>query len=121
MARPVKTRRVCDLPEKDKFGPIGFDSESNKIVEMAVDEYETIRLIDYEHLTQEECAEHMNIARATVQRIYANAREKIAICLVSGKVLNIQGGNYKLCKSSKCENKKCGKRNKQINLGKGVL
>ena len=64
---------------------------------MTVEEYETIRLIDLEGLTQEECAESMNVAQTTVQRIYNDARRKLAHSLVNGAVLKIEGGNYKLC------------------------
>ncbi|RCX16380.1 uncharacterized protein DUF134 [Anaerobacterium chartisolvens] len=62
-----------------------------------MDEYETIRLIDLQGFTQEECSEQMNIARTTVQRIYNDARKKLADCLVNGKVLVIEGGDFKLC------------------------
>jgi predicted DNA-binding protein (UPF0251 family) len=68
-------------------------------VNMTVDEYEAIRLIDLEGFTQEECAEKMNVARTTVQGIYAEARKKLAESLVEGKVLLIQGGEYRLCDS----------------------
>ncbi len=64
---------------------------------MSVDEYETIRLIDLEGYNQEECAKQMNVARTTVQGIYARARVKIAKSLVNGKALVINGGNYQLC------------------------
>lgn len=64
---------------------------------MAVEEYETIRLIDLEGYTQEDCASQMNVARTTVQWIYNNARKKIAEALVNNRILHIEGGNYRLC------------------------
>ena len=66
-------------------------------VVMTVDQYETVRLIDLEGFTQEACAEKMEIARTTVQSIYAEARKKLADALVNGKMLRIEGGEYKLC------------------------
>lgn len=100
MARPRKWRKVCCLPESNSFGPLGPRAEQKQSIVMPVDQYETIRLIDLEGLTQEECAEQMNIARTTVQRIYSDARKKIAESLVDGKILKIEGGSYKLCSSS---------------------
>lgn len=97
MPRPMKWRKVCCLPESNKFGPIDSALNDREHVNMTVDEYETIRLIDLEGFTQEECAKQMNIARTTVQGIYIEARRKLAESLVNGKVLIIEGGEYRLC------------------------
>ncbi|HHU76281.1 MAG TPA: DUF134 domain-containing protein [Firmicutes bacterium] len=97
MSRPRKLRKVCSLPESNKFGPLNSFQKQKRLVTMTIDEYETIRLIDLEGLTQEECAGQMNIARTTVQRIYTGARKKIADSLTNSKVLKIEGGDYRLC------------------------
>lgn len=97
MSRPRKWRKVCCLPESNRFGPLNAEINQELYVNMTVDEYETIRLIDLEGFTQEEAAEKMNIARTTVQRIYNDGRRKIAESLVHGKILRIEGGDYKLC------------------------
>lgn len=107
MARPRKWRKVCCLPKSSEFGPIQDEKSSEKIVFMTVDEYETIRLIDLEGLTQVECSEQMHVARTTVQGIYSKARKKIAEALVNGKTLKIEGGDYKLCRDN--DDKPCGK------------
>lgn len=99
MARPKKWRKVCSLPESNRFGPLGVAAKAGNHINMTVDEYETIRLIDLERFNQEECAKQMNIARSTVQGIYIEARKKLAESLVNGKVLIIEGGEYRLCES----------------------
>lgn len=97
MARPRKWRKVCCLPERDRFGPLNNPIDQDCFVTMTIDEYETIRLIDLEGFNQEKCASQMHIARTTVQAMYNAARKKIAESLVNGKVLRIEGGDYKLC------------------------
>lgn len=97
MPRPKKWRKVCSLPESNRFGPLGFSPDAKDFITLTVDEYETIRLIDLEGFTQEECAGQMSIARTTVQGIYDVARRKIADSLVNGKPLHIEGGDYQLC------------------------
>ncbi len=101
MPRPRKWRKVCCLPESNLFGPLNSPNLESEITIMTVEEYETIRLIDLEGLMQEECADRMNVARTTVQRIYNDARKKLAEALVNGNVLKIEGGDYKLCEESK--------------------
>ena len=97
MPRPRKWRKVCCLPENSRFGPLGAPCPAVAPVIMTVDEYETIRLIDLEGMTQEECSEKMHVARTTIQGIYTSARSKLADTLVNGKNLLIDGGDYRLC------------------------
>ena len=81
MPRPRKCRKVCCLPNNDGFVPVRGGEELTPIV-LNVDEYESIRLIDCEGFSQEQCGEYMRIARTTVQQIYAAARKKLALSLI---------------------------------------
>lgn len=96
MPRPRKCRKVCQLPRNNEFQPVNA-SDAKEIVVMTVDEYETVRLLDKEGFSQEECGEYMGIARTTVQQIYMSARKKMATALVEGFPLRIEGGDYQLC------------------------
>ena len=106
MSRRIICRKVCKLPEVSFFAPADSQNKDGNAVTLTVDEYEVIRLLDYRRFTQEECAVYMNIARATVQKIYTDARRKVATALVEGRPLTITGGHYRLCegkeKSCKC-------------------
>lgn len=115
MARPQKLRKVCSMPCSKHFGPLGKRADFCEIVTISVDEYETIRLIDLEGMTQEACAEKMKVARTTVQAMYIAARKKLAELLVNGKMLHIEGGHVRLCdgKDESCRNGACCKRRRQ--------
>ena len=109
MARPVKRRRVCGLPPVGAFRPEG--GPGGPVLEVTVDEYEAVRLIDLLGLTQEECAAQMNVARTTVQAIYDSAREKLARMLAEGRPLAVQGGTYDLCgQAEHCCGRRCRRR-----------
>lgn len=95
MPRPQKCRKVCSLPRTLRFDPAG-KGETESIV-LTVDEYESIRLIDKEGFSQEQCGVYMRVARTTVQQIYTAAREKLARALVEGLSIKIEGGSYRLC------------------------
>ena len=97
MPRPRKWRKVCALPRCKEFGP--ENEKPHGTIAMSIDEYEAIRLIDLEGLTQEKCAAQMDVARTTAQAIYASARKKIAQCIVEGLTLSIGGGEYRLCEN----------------------
>jgi predicted DNA-binding protein (UPF0251 family) len=64
-----------------------------KRVELTLDEYEAIRLADYEGLEHLEASEKMDISRSTFTRLIEKARQKVAKSLIEGKELVIEGGN----------------------------
>ncbi|MBR6812362.1 MAG: DUF134 domain-containing protein [Oscillospiraceae bacterium] len=97
MPRPCKKRRICAMPHTRHFGPKDTSRLQGGTVIMSMDEYECVRLIDLEGMTQEQCALQMQVARTTVQAIYTSARRKLAQCLVNEKELRIQGGDVFLC------------------------
>ena len=91
MPRPFRCRRIEKLPVFRSFSP--DDITAAESVRMTVDEFEALRLLDDEGLTQEGCAARMSIARTTVTAIYDSARKKVADALVHGKRLLITGGH----------------------------
>ena len=95
MSRPVKVRRICSMPQVREFIPRPNACEGH--IQMSIDEYEVIRLIDNLGYSQKECSEQMCVARTTVQAIYDAARRKIADAIVNGRRLVIAGGNYAVC------------------------
>jgi predicted DNA-binding protein (UPF0251 family) len=96
VSRPMKCRRVCFLPGVTYFKPAGIPLKLLEENQLSVEEIESIRLRDLEHLDQTQCAQRMNVSRPTFQRILGSAREKIADSLLNGKALRIEGGNYEL-------------------------
>ena len=103
MGRPTKGKRISKIPQYQKF--YGENKFQEKIV-LLVEEYETIRLIDYLGYSQEECAKEMHIARTSVQSLYSDARRKLARFLIEGIGLVISGGNYQLKEFTNKENNK---------------
>ena len=107
MPRPQCCRRVCSLPRQESFTPDGKQNDCDTIV-MTVDEYEVIRLMDLVGLTQEQAAVQMDVGRTTVTGIYESARHKVALALVYGRRLLIQGGKIQVCeRAGSCCNPFC--------------
>lgn len=92
MGRNCISRHVQAAPAVKGFRPFGRLGGQRRTVVLSLDEYEAIRLLDYEHLTQEEAAVRMQISRPTLTRIYEKARIKYATALVEGSILLIEGG-----------------------------
>ena len=94
MPKNTKCRRISGLPGQFSFAPSDIIGED--ALQLTFDEFETIRLLDAEGLTQEQCADKMGVDRTTVTAVYDNARKKIAKVLVEGRSLIISDGNVSL-------------------------
>ncbi len=119
MARPQRSRRICSLPACSRFVPA--DAEHAPAVVLTLDEYETIRLMDREGKTHEQCAAFMQISRTTVTEIYAAARKKLADALVEGCEIVIDGGSVRVCDGTEpCGSGVCPRRFSETTEAKGV-
>ncbi len=92
MPKTTKCRKVNGMPGQFGFSPTDSIDMENAL-QLTFDEFETIRLLDADGLTQEQCAKQMGVARTTVTSMYNSARKKIASMLVDGRSLIISGGN----------------------------
>lgn len=90
--RPKNIRKVNDMPVTAGFKPIGLNGCCKNTIFLHFEEYEAIRLCDYEMKTQQEASVSMGVSRPTLSRIYVSARRKIAKALVRGVTIMIEGG-----------------------------
>jgi len=94
MPRPKRWRKVSNPPIISGFKPYG--TSTNKVVTESVllryEEYEAIRLCDFEGMNHHQASMAMKVSRPTLTRIYAIARQKIAEAFVLGKQIIIEGG-----------------------------
>jgi predicted DNA-binding protein (UPF0251 family) len=94
MPNRIRSRRITGPPGMEGFKPFGVPMRELESVSLLYEEYEALRLADYEDLTQEQASKKMNISRPTFTRLYDKARKKIAKAFVEGKAIIIQGGTY---------------------------
>jgi len=105
MGRGKQIRQVNSTPIAAGFRPFGRNCRKNVSVDLLFDEYESVRLLDYEGRQQADAAALMKVSRPTLTRIYMEARRKIATAVVEGLQLRITGGNadfasYKMNKTN---------------------
>ena len=100
MGRPEKKRSVLAPPAFSKFKPAGIKMHKLGAVKLTLDEYEALRLADYDGLEHSEAAVAMEISRPTFTRLIAKARHKVAQLIVDGKVLQIEGGSVHFAKNT---------------------
>jgi predicted DNA-binding protein (UPF0251 family) len=78
------------------FKPRGIPLDQLEEVILKLDEWEALRLADWEGLYQEEAARRMGISRQTFGNIIESAHKKIADVLLHAKALKIEGGEVRI-------------------------
>lgn len=82
---------MTNPPHFKGYSPIGLPEENNPVV-LNYEEYEAIRLCDFELYNHAEAAQIMDVSRPTYARIYESARRKVAQAFVHGKAIVFEGG-----------------------------
>ncbi|BDX39423.1 hypothetical protein CYCD_27780 [Tenuifilaceae bacterium CYCD] len=108
--RAKRIRKVLSPPLIKGFKPYGLNSEKQKIepITLLYEEYEALRLCDYDMYNHLQASEIMNVSRPTYTRIYGSARQKIAKAFVEGRQVTIEGGkvyfdsDWYHCKECSC-------------------
>lgn len=93
MPRKKRNRRIQVPPVIKGMSVFGVRGRKSNEVFLLLEEYEAIRLLDYQNLTQEEAAVYMDISRPTLTRIYEEARNKVATAFVEGRDILFRGGD----------------------------
>ncbi|MDO8951866.1 MAG: DUF134 domain-containing protein [Draconibacterium sp.] len=94
MPRKKRNRRIQVPPVIKGMSVYGVRGRKSNEVILHIEEYEAIRLLDYQNLTQEEAAVFMDVSRPTLTRIYEEARNKVATAFVEGRDLLFRGGDF---------------------------
>lgn len=109
MPRRKQFRKVSKEPLISIFKPAGIPAKELDEIFITVDEFEAVRLADFEGMNQREASDVMHVSQPTFNRILTSARKKIAETIVRGIVLRIEGGEYVLpCDVRVFECKRCG-------------
>ncbi|HPE99867.1 MAG TPA: DUF134 domain-containing protein [Bacteroidales bacterium] len=94
MARLKRLRKILNPPSMKGFKPYGqeSDTEEKEPVTLLYEEYEALRLCDYDNCNHAEASAIMNVSRPTFTRIYASLRQKLANAFVECRPIVVEGG-----------------------------
>lgn len=93
MPRRRRLRKVVSPPRFRGYKPYGVNKKTKDCIELLYEEYEAIKLTDYDFMNHKEASELMGVSRPTFARIYESARRKIAKALVEIKEIKTVYGN----------------------------
>lgn len=89
MTRPRLNRCIQFNPNVTYFKPQGVQMRLLDIIELTLEESESLRLKNIEGLSQTECAKKMATSQSTFQRILASAYNKVSDAIINGKAIKI--------------------------------
>ncbi|ADT89058.1 DUF134 domain-containing protein [Vibrio sp. Vb2880] len=87
MARPKIPRQICGTPAQSCFKPNGIPMSQLDTITLQADEFEALRLVDYQGMQQQVAAVEMGVSRQTLANLVKAARRKVSDCLLHGKAL----------------------------------
>lgn len=92
-------RKIVAPPNFKGYKPYGTNTAEKEPIELLYEEYEAIKLADYDFMNHLEAAELMRVSRPTFARIYESARRKISKALVETREIKTVFGNATFDKS----------------------
>ena len=98
MPRPKIIRKVADKPLISGLKPYGmsYHAKKSEAVFLLYEEYEALRLCDYDGYNQCDASKLMGVSRPTLTRICMSARNKVSMAIVEGRQLIIEGGKVEI-------------------------
>lgn len=102
--RKKRCRHILSPPGFYGYQPQEVD-QAKKTVKILYEEYEALRLTDYEGLRHDQAADQMYVSRATFARMYERVRQKIALAFVESRPIHFEAGcAYFTCKAINTNN-----------------
>lgn len=85
-----KKRYARRLSSERLLKPVGVKLDNVLKNTLNLDEFEALRLVDYEGLSQIDAATDMEVSRATIQRLLETGRQKITEAILLNKAIEIR-------------------------------
>ncbi len=95
VGRKKKVRYIQKMPTVAVFSPRGRPGRPNEI-ELKVDQYEALKLADFQGYDQLEGAQVMGISRSSFGRLLREGRKIVVDALVNGKIIRIRIGDVQI-------------------------
>lgn len=91
VGRPKKVRYMQHRPPVTQFSPRGKPGRPD-VVTISFEEFEALKLSDYQGFSQCQGAGAMRISRSSFGRILRSVRKKVAEAITNGKTIKISMG-----------------------------